>query len=132
MLGKYIGWTRIYLIVLTVLIGLRFVLEAAGADNGVTSELSVTRLYFVLPVFLGIRFATEKLGGIKEMVLASFTYFVWGTLLVNLAAGLETVLDLGTHYIFTGLVAFPVVLVVGTLILSIICWVATFVNRKLA
>ena len=57
---------------------------------------------------------------------------VWGTLLVNLAAGLETVLDLGTHYIFTGLVAFPVVLVVGTLILSIICWVATFVNRKLA
>ena len=66
------------------------------------------------------------------MVLANFTYFVWGTLLVNLAEGLETVLDLGTHYIFTGLVAFPAVLVVGTLILSIICWVATFVNRKLA
>ncbi len=60
MLGKYIGWTRIYLMVLTVLIALRFLLEAAGADNGVTSELSVTRLYFVLPVFLGIRFATEN------------------------------------------------------------------------
>jgi len=131
-LGKYIGWTRNYLVVLTVLIVSRFALEAMGVDGGVTSELSVSRLYFVLPVFLGVRFATENLGGIKEMFLANFTYFAWGTVLVNLAAGLETVLDLGTHYIFTGLVAFPVVLVVGALILSIVCWVATFVNRKLA
>ena len=131
-MGKYIGWTRIYLVVLTVLIVMRFGLEAAGVGSSVTSELSVSRLYFVLPVFLGIRFATEKLGGIKEMVFANFTYFACGTVLVNFAAGLETVFDLGTHYIFTGLVAFPVVLVVGTLILSIVCWVATFVNRKLA
>ena len=131
-MGKYIGWTRIYLVVLTVLIVLRFVLEAAGVSDNVTSELSVSRLYFVLPVFLGIRFATENLGGIKEMLLANFTYFAWSTVLVNLAAGLESILDLGTHYIFTGLVAFPVVLVVGTLILTIVCWVATAVNRKLA
>lgn len=131
-MGKYIGWTRIYLVVLTVLVVLRFVLEAAGADDGITSELSVTRLYFVLPVFLGIRFATENLGGIKEMVLASFTYFAWGTILVNVAAGVEATFDLGTHYIYTGLTAFPVVLAVGTLILSILCWIATFVNRKLA
>ena len=130
-MGKYIGWTRIYLVVLTVLVVLRFVLEAAGVDSGVTSELSVSRLYFVLPVFLGIRFATENLGGIKEMILANFTYFAWGTVLVNVAAGVEASFDLGTHYIFTGL-AFPVVVVVGTLILSIVCWIATFLNRKLA
>ena len=74
-MGKYIGWTRIYLVVLTVLIVMRFGLEAAGVGSSVTSELSVSRLYFVLPVFLGIRFATEKLGGIKEMVFANFTYF---------------------------------------------------------
>ncbi len=41
MLGKYIGWTRIYLVVLTVLIVLRFGLEAAGVSSSVTSPVLV-------------------------------------------------------------------------------------------
>ena len=131
-MGKYVGMTRIYLIVLTVFVVARFGLEAAGVSASVTSELSVTRLYFVLPVFLGIRFATESLGGLKEMLLANFTYFAWGTVLVNLAVGVEAALDLGTHYFFAGVAGLLITIVAGTFILTLICWVTMLVNRKLA
>ena len=131
-MSKYVGMTRIYLIVLTVFVVARFGLEAAGVSASVTSELSVTRLYFVLPVFLGIRFATESLGGLKEMLLANFTYFAWGTVLLNLAAGVEAALDLGTHYIFAGVAGLLLGALEGTFILTLICWVTMLVNRKLA
>jgi hypothetical protein len=131
-LGKYVGMTRIYLVVLTVFVVARFGLEAAGVSASVASELSVTRLYFVLPVFLGIRFATESLGGLKEMLLANFTYLTWGTVLLNLAVVVEAALDLGTHYIFAGVAGLLITIVAGTFILTLICWMTMLVNRKMA
>ncbi len=114
-LAKYLSITKIYLVVLSIFVVLRFVLEAAGASDGVTSEISVTRLYIFLPIFLGIRFAKENLGGLTDMLLSNLTYFLWGTLLVNLAAGLEVALDAGTHYVYIGVVGILGTLVVGTI-----------------
>jgi len=56
-MGKYIRMTKTYLVLATVLVVLRFVLELAGVNENVTSEISLTRLLLVLPVFLGIRFS---------------------------------------------------------------------------
>ncbi len=124
--------TKIYLIFLSIFVVLRFVLEAFGVSGGVTSEISVTRLYIFLPIFLGIRFAKENLGGLKDMLLANLTYFLWGTLLVALAAGAEAALDAGTHYVYVGLGGILGTLVVGTIVLTIICWITAAINRKLS
>ena len=51
-MGKYIRMTRTYLVLATVFVVLRFVLELAGVNENVTSELSLTRLLLVLPVSL--------------------------------------------------------------------------------
>lgn len=129
---KYMSITKIYLIFLSIFVVLRFVLEAFGVSGGVTSEISVTRLYIFLPIFLGIRFAKENLGGLKDMLLANLTYFLWGTLLVALAAGAEAALDAGTHYVYVGLGGILGTLVVGTIVLTIICWITAAINRKLS
>ena len=51
-MGKYIRMTRTYLVLATVFVVLRFVLELAGINENVTSEISLTRYLLVLPVFL--------------------------------------------------------------------------------
>ncbi len=66
------------------------------------------------------------------MLLANFTYFTWGTVLLNLAAGVEAALDLGTHYIFAGVAGLLITIVAGMFILTLICWVTMLLNRKLA
>ncbi len=51
-MGKYIRMTRTYIVLATVFVVLRFVLELAGVNENVTSEISLTRLLLVLTVFL--------------------------------------------------------------------------------
>jgi hypothetical protein len=97
-MGKYIRMTRTYLILATVFVVLRFVLELAGVNENVTSEISLTRLLLVLPVFLGIRFSREPLGGWKEVVLANLVYVVWGIGLVMVAVVADKTMQLGTQY----------------------------------
>ena len=72
-MGKYIRMTQTYLVLVTVFVVARFSLEMAGVNEYFTSEISLTRLLLVLPVFLGLRFSREFLGGWKEMVLANLT-----------------------------------------------------------
>ncbi len=97
-MGKYIRMTRTYLILVTVFVVLRFVLELAGVNETVTSEISLTRLLLVLPVFLGIRFSREPLGGWKEMVLANLVYVAWGIGLVMVVVVADKTMQLGTQY----------------------------------
>ena len=95
-MAKYIRMTRTYLVLATVFVVLRFVLELAGVNENVTSEISLTRLLLVFPVFLGIRFSRETLGGWKEMVLANLVYVVWGIGLVMVAVVADKTMQLGT------------------------------------
>ncbi len=95
---KYIRMTRTYIVLATVFVALRFVLELAGVNENVTSEISLTRLLLVLPVFLGIRFSREPLGGWKEMVLANLVYVAWGIGLVMVAVVADKTMQLGTQY----------------------------------
>jgi len=97
-MGKYIRLTRTYLVLVTVFVVLRFVLELAGVNEYVTSEISLTRLLLVLPVFLGIRFSREPLGGWKEMVLANLVYVAWGIGLVMVVVVADKTMQLGTQY----------------------------------
>jgi len=108
-MGKYFHMTRIYLILVTVFILSRFGLEAIGPEyiayrgfeldwDSLLSEISVTRLFLVLPVFLGLRFVRESLGGLKEMFIANFMYVIWGGIMLALLHGLDDLLVLGTHY----------------------------------
>ncbi len=97
-MGKYIRMTKTYLVLATVFVVLRFVLELAGVNENVTSEISLTRLLLVLPVFLGIRFSREPLGGWKAMVLANLVYVAWGVGLVMMAVVADKTMQLGTQY----------------------------------
>ncbi len=108
-MGKYFHMTRIYLILVTVFILSRFGLEAIGPEyiayrgfeldwDPLLSEISVTGLFLVLPVFLGLRFVRESLGGLKEMFIANFMYVIWGGIMLALLHGLDDLLVLGTHY----------------------------------
>ena len=97
-MGKYIRMTRTYLVLATVFVVLRFVLELAGVNENVTSEISLTRLLLVLPVFLGIRFSREPLGSWKAMVLANLVYVAWGIGLVMVAVVADKTMQLGTQY----------------------------------
>ena len=108
-MGKYFRMTRIYLVLVTVFILTRFVLELVGPEyiafrgfelewNSLVSEISVTRLFLVLPVFLGLRFVRESLGGLKEMFVANFLYVFWGGIMLVLLHGFDDLLMLGTHY----------------------------------
>ena len=108
-MGKYFHMTRVYLILVTVFILSRFGLEAIGPEyiayrgfeldwDSLLSEISVTRLFLVLPVFLGLRFVRESLGGLKEMFIANFMYVIWGGIMLALLHGLDDLLVLGTHY----------------------------------
>jgi hypothetical protein len=65
---KYIRMTKTYLVIITIFIVFRFSLELWGPEQVpnfyggmdstyITNEISVTRLLFVLPIFLGMRFA---------------------------------------------------------------------------
>lgn len=132
-MGRSIELTRPYLIVVTIFVVLRFVLELAGLSNGVTSEISLTRLVFVLPIFLGLRFAREGLGGFKEMMMANFVYSFWGVFLIMIITTVDVMLGLNTHYSFgpdgslmplpAHLLGHVVQIIVFTVVLSIICWV---------
>jgi len=106
---KYIRMTRIYLLVIAVFVLLRFTLELFGPEqfpyrdfelelDDITSEISLTRLFFIIPIFLGLRFVRESLGGWKEMVIANFTYVLWGMGLLMVIHLVDHNLDLGTHY----------------------------------
>ena len=108
-MGKYFHMTRIYLVLVTVFILTRFLLELVGPEyiayrgfelewESLTSEISVTRLFLVLPVFLGLRFVRETLGGLKEMFIANFMYVFWGGIMLILLHGVDDLLVLGTHY----------------------------------
>jgi hypothetical protein len=101
--------TQTYLVLITVFVLSRFLLEAFGPEyvtwwhvevefDALVSEISITRLFWVLPVFLGLRFVSESLGGWKEMVIANFTYVGWGIILMILLHALDYFLALGTHY----------------------------------
>ncbi len=96
-MGKYIRMTKTYLILVTVFVLLRFSLELAGANENITSEISLTRLLLVLPVFLGLRFSRDSLGSWKEMVIANLVYVVWGVGLVMVATVEDKTMQLGTQ-----------------------------------
>ena len=97
-MGKYIRMTKTYLILVSAFVVLRFILELAGVNEYATSEISLTRLLLVLPVFLGLRFTREPLGGWKEMLIANLTYVVWGIGLVMVFSVADKTMDLGTHF----------------------------------
>ncbi|MDA2926152.1 hypothetical protein MYX78_02780 [Acidobacteria bacterium AH-259-G07] len=138
-MGKYIGIAKPYLITVTIFVLLRFPLELAGVSPAVTSEISLTRLIFILPIFLGLRFARQSLGGFKEMVLTNFVYCFWGVFLVMIATALDIILGLGTHYgeppemsLAAHLLGHVVEIVVLTLLTSIICLITAKLNKGAA
>ncbi len=94
-MGKYIRMTKTYLILVTIFVLLRFILELAGVNENITSEISLTRLLLVLPVFLGLRFSRDSLGGWKEMVIANLVYVVWVIGLVGVESVAYNRIDLG-------------------------------------
>ena len=106
---QYIRMTRRYLVIITIFIALRFCLEWIGPEqvpnfygpmdmHYITDEISVTRLLFILPVFLGMRFSRQKSAGWKAIILANFVYVFWAIGLVDLLHLVDGMLDLGTHY----------------------------------
>ena len=108
-MSKYIRMTQTYLVLITVFVLARFILEAVGPEyifwlevelefDSLVSEISLTRLFWVLPVFLGLRFVSESLGGWKEMIIANFTYVVWGMVLLSILHFVDDALALETHY----------------------------------
>ena len=108
-MGKYIRMTKPYLVLVTAFVLVRFVLELVGPEyiawrdfelqwESLVSEISLTRLLLVLPVFFGLRFVRESLGGWKEMVIANSTYACWGMILLILLHVIDQSLALGTHY----------------------------------
>lgn len=97
-MGNSVRLAKPYLVAVTIFVLLHFVLEVAGVSEKVASEISLTRLLFVLPIFLGLRFAREGLGGFKQLLPANFVYCFWGILLVMIATTLDAQLSLGTHY----------------------------------
>jgi hypothetical protein len=133
-MSQYISVTRTYLIVLTVFVVVRFVLEASGVADNITSEISVTRLLLVLPVFLGLRFARGELGGFKDLLLANFTYVAWAQLLILVAGLLDRALGLGTHYGFAAPGSMVVsrlgTIVLATILTSLICFVTSKIVRQ--
>ena len=108
-MSRYIQMTRLYLLLITVFVLARFVLELVGPEfipfrdfelerDALASEISLTRLLFVLPVIFGARFVRESLGGLKEMLLANSLYVVWGMILLIALHVVDDTLSLGTHY----------------------------------
>ena len=106
---RYIHMTRRYLVIITIFIAVRFSLELIGPEQVPTfyggmdshyiiDEISVTRLLFILPVFLGMRFSREISAGWKDIIFANFVYVFWAIGLVDLLHLVDGMLDLGTHY----------------------------------
>ena len=89
---------RPYLVAVTVFVVGRFILELVGAPEALVSELSVTRLLFVLPVFLGLRLAREGRRELGSLVAVNLLYVGWAILLVMIVTALDTLAGLGTHY----------------------------------
>ena len=129
---NYILLAKPYLIVVTIFVLLRFVLEVAGVSHAVTSEISVTRLNVILPVFLGLRYARGEIQtGFKKVLLVNFAYSFWGVFLVMIVTTLDVSLGLNTHYAFgpagaamplgQHLGAYLVLIVVLTVVASVIC-----------
>ena len=65
-MGKYIHMIKTCLVLETALVMAKFRLELDGLNENIHSEISLTRLLLVLPVFLGLRFSRESLGAWKE------------------------------------------------------------------
>ena len=134
-MGRHIRLTKPYLVIVTIFVLLRFVLELAGAPAGLTAEISFTRLVFVIAVFLGLRFAREGLGGFTAMLMANFVYCFWGILLIMIITALDVTMGLNTHYAFgpdgevmplgQHLVGHVISIVVGTLILTVISLISS-------
>ena len=108
-MSKYIRMTQTYLVLITVFVLSRFLLEAFGPEyvtwwhvevefDALVSEISITRLFWVLPVFLGLRFVSESLGGWKEMVIANYTYVTWVFVLLIILHAVDQTLAIGTSY----------------------------------
>ncbi len=106
---KYIRMTKTYLVIITIFIVFRFSLELWGPEQFpnfyggmdstyITNEISVTRLLFILPIFLGMRFAGGALGGWKTMMIANFVYVFWAMGLVDLLHFVDATFELVTHY----------------------------------
>ncbi len=138
---NYIVLAKPYLVVVTIFVLLRFVLEVVGVSHGVTSEISLTRLNAILPVFLGLRFARGAIqGGFKKMLLTNFVYTFWGILLTMIVTTLDVGLGLNTHYAFgpageamplgQHLVGYLVAIVVFTLAASVICLITAKLNTR--
>lgn len=97
-MGHYIRISRPYLILITIFISVRFVLELFGVGERLTNEISVTRLLLVLPVFVAFRFFQESLGGWKDLVMVNMVYVVWTVALLSLLSAVDKTMGLGTHY----------------------------------
>ena len=106
---QYIHMTRRYLVIIAIFIALRFSLEFLGPEQApnfyggmdmhyLTDEISVTRLLFILPVFLGMRLSRQKSVGWKVIILSNFVYVFWAIGLADLLHLVDGMLDLGTHY----------------------------------
>ena len=108
-MNKYIRMTQTYIVLVTVFILSRFILEAVGPEyipvfgrelelDVVLAEINIYRLFLVFPVFLGLRFVSESLGGWKEMVIANYTYVTWVFVLLIILHAVDQTLAIGTSY----------------------------------
>lgn len=108
-MAKYFRMAKPYLVLVTVFVLVRFFVEWAGPEyigyrdfelklDSLASEISLTRLLFVLPVFFGLRFVRESLGSWKDMFVVNTTYACWGMILVIIVHFLDDTFALGTHY----------------------------------
>ena len=136
LMRTYILLAKPYLVVTTIFVLLRFALEIAGVSQAITSEISLTRLSAVLPVFLGLRFVRGELQGslsftIKTILLTTFVYSFWGVFLRMIVTALDVSLGLNTHYAFgpggqplplgLHLSGYALSIVIFTLTASVIC-----------
>ena len=132
-MGKYVGWTRVYLVVVTVFIVVRFVLEAVGVgrERDVRDQRHPTLCLFAdfpRDPFRDRGPRRDQGDGSRELHLLRVGH------LARERSGRHSKQHSTWERITSSrvLVAFPIVLAVGTLILTVLCWIATAVNRKLA
>ena len=126
--------TRNYLIAIAVFVLGRFGLELAGAPQGWTDEISVTRLLFVIPVFVGLRLASQGLQGAGQLLLANAVYVIWAIGLVMAVTTIDILLGLHTHFghgrlgpHLLGHVAQMAYMIPVT---ALICWVSYRINSR--
>lgn len=122
---------RAFLVIITIFVLGRFLLEIAGVSDSVTSEISLTRLLFVLPVILGLHLGNRKTASIREVLQPTLIYVSWGIGLVMLVTAVATAGGLGTHYahgalgphLLGHLVEWVVLIVICSLITAVTVWI---------